>query len=395
MIPINRLKAAAVLFAVATLAAFLISQRLAKHDPGPSPNEAGPQANGTSKPTAAPSGRPARENTSSEPAEPDAAMRLANALAALKSATSADDTRAILADLRAYLDSLPPGVAAAVITAFLADPSNNAPTRIEFSISQSGFLDGHPSLRVALLDWLGQIDPLQAGVMAARVLSSPTDADEWAVSLRNYARAHPDSDSQAFLRSKTEELIRNPDWRVNPSVGFFEAFDVLVHTHATDSAPLLGDLVADRSPQGKPLAHAAFLTLDRLTFREPAVMMEQLAARPELIQARGEMVANLFARADLRDATQQQLVRSYLLDPARTASELAAFAGVYPNANFTISKNLLSKNLTLTRDEIAARDSAALEIVKVWQADPSFEPVKSHLATMHQRLMAFVGQTNE
>ncbi len=394
MTSINRVKAMALLIAVFVVTAFFIFQRPLHRNPGEKQTKADPLGTAIQTAAGASSGQPALVHpSSSESAEADATMRLHRAPAALKSAASTADARKILADLRSYLDSLSPDLAAAVITSFLADPANNAATRIDFSISQTGFLDGHPSLRVALLDWFGQIDPRQAGVVAAQILATPTDADEWAVSLRNFARAHPAAESQAFLRAKAEELIRNPKWRVNPSVGFFESFDVLVHTRATESTGLLSDLVSDRSPQGKPLAHAAFLTLDRLTIREPAAMMEQLAARPELTQARGEMVANLFARADLRDEAQRTLVRGYLLDPARTATDLTAFAGVYPNANFSISKNLLSENMTLSRDEITARDAAALAIVNAWLADPSFEQVKPHLTTIHQRLTTFVGQT--
>ena len=385
--------AAALLVAVFALAAFFLFQRPLHRNPGENPTKADPLGTAIQTSAGVSSGQPALEHPSSEPAVSDATLRLRRALTALKSAATAEDARKILADLRSYLDSLPPDLAAVVITTFLADPANNATTHIDFSISRSGFLDGQPSLRVALLDWLGQIDPRQAGVVAAQVLATPTDADEWAVSLRNYARAYPTADNQAFLRAKTEELIRNPAWRVNPSIGFFEAFDVLVHTRATESTGLLSDLVSDHSPQGKPLAHAAFLTLDRLMIREPAATLEQLAARPELTQARGEMVANLFARADLRDEAQRTLVRSYLLDPARTAAEFAAFAGVYPNANFFISKNLLSENMTLSRDEITTRDAAALAIVNAWLADPSFEQVKPHLTAIHQRLENFVSQT--
>ncbi len=393
MTTFNRTKAVALAVTVSALAVFLIIQWPLRPDSEENKPKVEPQASVGQISPSAPSGQPTSNRSVAETSVTTATKPLTTALSALKSAANADDARKILAELRAHLDSLSPDLAATVITNFLADPANNAETRIDFSIGQSGFLDGQPSLRVALLDWLGQINPSQAGVVATQVLATPTDADEWAVSLRNYARAYPTPDSQAFLRAKTEELIRNPAWRVNPSIGFFESFDVLVHTHATDSADLLSNLVSDRSPEGKPLAHAAFLTLDRLTLREPTAMMEQLATRPELTQARGEMVANFFARADLRDPAQQQLVRTYLLDPARTAAELNAFSGIYPNANFTISKNLLSENMTLPRDEISARDTAALTIVNDWLADPSFEPVKSHLTIMHQRLTTFVGQT--
>src|SRR5262245_2638603 len=151
--------------------------------------------------------------------------RLDLALAALNGVTNPSEARKILAGLRAYLASLPPEFASAVITDFLSDATRDAATQIGFSVGKKGFLDGHPSLRIALLDWLGQIQPAQAGAVAARILAAPTHPDEWAVCLRNYARAYSDPESREFLRAKTEELIRNPAWRDNPSVGFLEAFD--------------------------------------------------------------------------------------------------------------------------------------------------------------------------
>ena len=393
MTSINRVKAAALIVAVLALAAFFIYQKPLHHSPGGHQTKAYPRGKLIQTSSSASAVRPALALPAAETPEVTAAGPFHKALAALKSTTSADESRKILANFRSFLDSLPPDLAAAVITRFLADPANNATTHIDFSLNSTGFLNGHPSFRVALLDWLGQIDPRQAGVVAAQILVTPTDADEWAVSLRNYARAHPTPDSQAFLRTKTEELIRNPEWRVNPSIGFFESFDLLVHIRAIESTGLLSDLVSNPNPEGKSLAHAAFLTLDRLALREPVAMMEQFAARPELTKSRGEMVANLFARADLRDPAQQHLVRSYLLDPARSAAELDAFAGVYPNANFFISKNLLTENLTLVRDEITARDAAALAIVNGWLAEPAFVTVKYHLTAIQQRLTTFVGQT--
>lgn len=394
--PNPKIKTAAALL-TAILALVIYYHRQKPGEPGAKESQA--RINPT-----APSSQPASIANTTQPAPPPAANQppetntlqpLLTALAKLQTGTDVTQSRKILAELRAYLDSLPPDQAAALITRFLADPSNNAPTRIEYSLNPTGFLDGHPSLRVALLDWLGQIDPRQAGIVAEKILATPTDADEWSVSLRNYARANSSAASHAFLRAKTEEMIRYPAWRKNPSIGFFEAFDVLVHTRATASTELLSEIVIDRSPEGKPLAHAAFLTLDRLTLREPKVMLEKLTARTDLTQARGEMVANLIARADLREPDQQQLVRNYLLAPTRTAAELSAFAGIYPNANFAISKNLLSENITYSREEITARDTAALAIVNDWLTDPAFAPVKSHLTIMHQRLVIFVSQANE
>lgn len=321
-----------------------------------------------------------------------AAARLDEALAALRTTATPEDAGRILTDLHACLASLPPDLASSVITRFLADPSKDAGTGIEFKVGERGSLAGHPSLRIALLDWLGGIDPGRAGEVAEGILSTPTDPDEWAVCLRNHARARPGAENHGFLHAKTEELIRNPVWREEPSVGFLEAFDVLVHTRATESTGLLGQLVADTSPEARPLAHAAYLTLDRLTIREPAAMMRQLSAHPDLARTRGPMVANMFARADLREPDQRALVREYLLDPVRTRQELHAFAGVYPNANYSISRNLLTKPTTARGPDLAAHDRAALIQVNKWLENPEFEPVKPCLETMHRRLTRFVGQ---
>jgi hypothetical protein len=260
-------------------------------------------------------------------------------------------------------------------------------------VGDHGFLTDPSSLRVALLDWLALIDLKTAGEVASRILSSPTISDEWAVSLRNYARATPTTDSFDFLRKKTEELIRNPEWREKQSVGYFEAFDVLVYTKAVESSGLLTELVSDVSPEGRSYAHASYLTLDRLMIAEPVSMMMELAARPELGEVRGQMVANMFARADLRESEQRDLVRAYLLDPSRTQAELAAFSGVYPNNNYSISKNLLTGNDSRTNEELVAHDRAALEIVQSWLGDPAFESVKPHVEQMHKRLEIFVGQS--
>jgi hypothetical protein len=315
-------------------------------------------------------------------------------LVALRGIKNASESQQILGNLRAYLSSLPPEIASAAITDFLGDLAGDAATQIGFSVGKSGFLDGHPTLRVALLDWLGQIDPIQAAAIAERVLRTPTHPDEWAVCLRDYARVHADLESRDFLRTKTEELIRNPTWLKNPSVGYLEAFDVLVHAHATESSVLLGNLVRDSTPEGKVIAHAAYLTLDRLTICEPAAMMKQLVSQRALTKVRGELVADMFARADLRNYEQRQLVRDYLLDPDRTSAELANFAGVYPNANFVISKNLLTEIRTPTAREIIDHDSAAIEIIKIWLREPGFQPVKPYLITIHNRLATFVSQVS-
>lgn len=74
----------------------------------------------------------------------------------------------------------------------------------------------------------------------------------------------------------------------------------------------------------------------------PRAALVLLAAHPELMEGREKTRANFFARADLRDPQQKALLESYLLDPRRSAQELQTFAGIFPNANYMISNNLLT-----------------------------------------------------
>jgi hypothetical protein len=302
------------------------------------------------------------------------------------SGPSPSDAAKSLADLKNHLASLSAAEAVATIRIFLAS-GRDKPTGLSFEIAADGSLKEAPTLRTFLLDALAAIDPAAAAEISRQILATPTTADEWALSLRNIGRFDDPATSRDFLRAKTEELIRNPTWQAAPSVGYLNAFDVLVHTAATESAPLLSSLVQNKDR--RDLAHAAFLTLDRLVQRQPDEMLGLLAADTALLQSRPEMTAQQFARADLRDAAQREIVKSWLLDPARTATELRSFAGTYPNHNQFISHNLLTTSTAPTGSDLAAHDREVLEILQSWSTDPAFQPVQAHLSSMIARLNQF------
>ena len=87
-----------------------------------------------------------------------------------------------------------------------------------------------------------------------------------------------------------------------------------MHRKNVALSPELISLTADTA--NKPVRHAAFLTLDRLTLADPAAMLEKLipsaAAQPETAL----MVSNMIARADVRDPEQRKLVEGYLKSPS-------------------------------------------------------------------------------
>ena len=65
---------------------------------------------------------------------------------------------------------------------------NDAVTQLDLTIGPGGVLGDASSLRVFLLDYLGQIDRPAAAALARQILTAPTSPDEWAISLRNVAR---------------------------------------------------------------------------------------------------------------------------------------------------------------------------------------------------------------
>jgi hypothetical protein len=288
--------------------------------------------------------------------------------------------------LRDWIDSLQNDESVAWIRSFLKT-GNDKDTGLSFEVAADGSLTEWPTFRTYLLDKLSTIDPAAAAAISRDILASPTTADEWALALRNVGRAEDPDQSRDFLREKTVELIRNPDWQASPSIGYLNAFDVLVHTNATTETPLLSELIQNK--ERRDLAHAAFLTLDRLVQREPADVLQRLAADSALATSRPEMTAQQFARADLRDEGQRELVAQWLLSTERTPAELNSFAGVFPNHNQFVSNNLLTRDAPIPGPELAAHDRDVLKIVTTWQADPAFQAVEATLAEMSTRLKDF------
>jgi hypothetical protein len=266
-------------------------------------------------------------------------------------------------------------------------------TGLRFAIGADGTLEEWPTFRTFLLDVLLEVDPAAAAGLSRRILETPTSADEWALALRNLARGGDLATDRTFIVGKTEELISNPSWQAEPSVGYLNAFDVLVHLKATESTPLMSDLVQRKDR--KDLAHAAFLTLDRLVQLAPRDMLGRIAEDPNLRESRPEMVAQQFARADVRDPEQRSLVENWLLDPQRTEAELYAFTSVYPNQNLFVSRNLLTKESSHSGTDLAAHDREALRIITGWAENPAFEPISGHVADLERRVHGFVAARNQ
>jgi hypothetical protein len=211
---------------------------------------------------------------------------------------------------------------------------------------------------------------------------------EWAVALRNLGRVSDTTDDEALLKAKTSAIIDNAAWRATPSAGYLESFDVIVHTRNVTLCPKLLELC--EAPDNRAVRHAAFLALDRLVLAEPSRTLETLVGSAVSHPRSALMLSNMIARADVCDPAQRQLVESYLLDEKRTLSELSAFAGVFPNANFMVSNNLLTESFTADGPELARRDAVVLDVVSSWLKDPRFSRIHPLLEGTYELMKSFV-----
>jgi len=339
-----------------------------------------PPNNPSTSPTAVPSPSPNAASGKSDPA-------LGNAAKALAAAQTPEDKRSALDRLRqALAGGTTNEISAAIRT--LLDSKIDSSTGQDFKVGAGGSLLEAPTLRTLLLNRLAMIDPAAASTYAKEILNSPSSPEEWAVALQALARGDSSADYVALLKDKTGELLRNAAWQKDPSAAYLEAFDTAVFVGGTTLLPSLTDLV--RLKDNQAVAQAAFLALDRLVINEPAQALAAIAEHPDWMTGREQTRANYFARADVGDPVQRQLVETYLLDPTHSPAELQAFAGVFPNANFMISNNLLTPNTTLDNATLTQRDRASLAAVNAWLADPRFANLRPLLQTMKTRLEGFI-----
>jgi hypothetical protein len=317
---------------------------------------------------------------------------LQKAYAFFQTAPDAKTARQQLAELRAALAAMPTNEAVAAIKQFL-DSKADAATQLGFKVAKNGLLDDAPTLRTFLLDELARVDPAAAADYSKIILASKDSPDEWAVALRNLANGDTSADGQALLRQKTSELLQYAPWQQNPSTGYLEAFDTAVYLGGTSLMPTLTSLVKEQD--NPAVAHASFLALDRLVINNPAATLTALLADPTSMQGREATRADYFARANVSDPQQLQVLQNYLLNPQITPAEIDTFAGIFPNANYMISPNLLTQSQTPDRNALVSRDAASLSVVQGWLGDPRFANLAPALQKIQTRLSGFVQQESQ
>ncbi len=324
---------------------------------------------------------------------PESAVELAAALAEveafLRGKHSANEIARMLEQFRARLMHGQPGAALQVMSDYLGS-GRDLSTTLDFNVGKGGWLDSAPTLRVFMLDTLGEVDPAAGAAYAKTILDQPPgSADEWALSLRNLTQHDDAMAADPYLANKTRELISNPAWLNNPSLGFLEAFDFVVFTKQTDLAPQMASYL-ENTDYDQGLRYASYVALDRLVIANPASVLPIMEANPHMLDTRPAVRASEFARADVTDPVQLAAVENYLLRTDLSTFEISQFMDGFPWHAQGVGNNLATVSAMPNLQQMAVQDAASLAAVDQWLADPRFASLQADLQKLRADLVRVI-----
>ena len=182
----------------------------------------------------------------------------------ISNGSSAEETLAILIELRKVLASGSRKAGAEALLEFLKS-GKNASTGLPFHLNNKGFLDHAPTLRVFAYDQLGSLDPNSAREYGYTVLDSKDSGAEWAIALRSIGKlmSPREASSNFYFLGKLEDLLGYDPWLEDPSMGFLQSFDAVVYSGNPALAGRLASLIIEASTL-RAVRYAATLALDRM-----------------------------------------------------------------------------------------------------------------------------------
>ena len=287
-----------------------------------------------------------------------------------------------LAAMRRMLLAADPHEAMTAILTFLGT-GQDARTGESFGIQKGGGLAGAPTFRVMLLDMLGRIardaGSDDAATFSRALLARKTSADEWAIALRNVAWSSPND--RTFLAAKMREMLDYQPWRLQPSAGFLEAFDVIVYTR---NAAFAADLAAMATSEDDAVKRAAAAAMDRLSEMAPLDVMNYLNGHPAEFADRPFLRADYYSKADLSQFQQRQAVEAYLARPDVTLAEKDKLLSVFASPGTFVGDTLVTQ--PSTADDPPQRTVGLRAAVGDWLKGNRFPDLAAPLAQLQQRL---------
>ena len=151
-------------------------------------------------------------------------------------------------------------------------------------------------------------------------------------------------------------------WLERPSAGFLEAFDIAVEVGGRPMFDRMVALARDTMAKSNLAAsQAAFISLDRMIVRDPAVLLTSLAGTDGWMDFAPLQRASLLSRLDPAEPAQRELLARYLTRATHAPGELEYFAKIYPNQNYLHGHRLVTGDeATPSIPEVAAADARVL-----------------------------------
>lgn len=326
---------------------------------------------------AAPTGK-----TSSTPGPANSpAAGIDNLFARLQSGEASD---AEVEALRRALLIADPERATAAIQAFLQS-GRDIPTRQEFLIGEGGTLSSAPTMRTLLLDVLGQISKKSgsdaAAVVSRQVLETKESPDEWAVAMRNVGWHDPKA--KPYLAGKVREMLSHEPWKLQPSTGFLESFDVIVYSEDPTFIPDLANLLGGESEE---LRRASAVALDRLSAMAPLEVMNHLNANPGELADRPFLRADYYAKTDLSNPAQRQALEVYLARGDVSLPEKTKLLKALATPASFVSENLLTASPPPEADDSPLRDQQLSQTLDQWMQQGRFPQLQEEMGRVRAQL---------
>jgi hypothetical protein len=290
-------------------------------------------------------------------------------------------TAADLAALRSLLFA-DPAAGISAIRNFLASHEDAAINQT-LTVGPGGTLTGAPTLRLFLLDILGQLASLtrsgDAAIISRQILANKDAPDEWALALRNIAWGEPDS--RPFLAEKMREMLSYEPWRATPTAGLLQAFDVAVYSGDPQFITTFSELAQSGQPA---VERAAIVALDRLAETSTLAVLNYLNAHPNEIANLPLVRADYFAKADLTNPEQRAAVEHYLSRGDVTETEKTKFLHALPAPGTFVSDSLLSTSVR--PGDGSARYAGIAAATTAWLQANRFPSLRGHILWLMQRV---------
>lgn len=294
----------------------------------------------------------------------------------------------LLQEFMAKVLAMDPDPVAATLLEFLRSGEDQG-TGLDFVVGEAG-LEEWPTLRAFLLDLLGKIDLGMASEYAlSAVIPAESSTVEYAVALRIFWLNGGAEQATPELANAWSRLFRKADWAEHPDEAWLESLDFVVRMPSLLFVfiPEASDWLAHPGVSaGK--ADAAQLALERLVRNHPVETLGTLLKNPDWFsQGRGPVIrASLFARVDLSNASQAEILHRYLLslDPAN--NEAKAFAKAFPYRKFSVSPGLAGFPNLQTPEEIRTSNQAAAEFFRQAASAGTYPKIQKQITQIQARL---------